>query len=123
MKKCEYCAKEISYHDLYCCEDCENKATEYFAKRAKLQTLISAVNIVGTCMIAVGIFLFAITNLVGALLMATGSLSVGIMTLLLPCPTDNMIKKNKLKKAMSFVRLFSIVLFAFGIGALIVALI
>ncbi|MBQ2943430.1 MAG: hypothetical protein IJD93_01840 [Ruminococcus sp.] len=123
MKKCEYCAKEISYHDLYCCEDCENKATEYFAKRAKLQALISAVNIVGTCIIAVGIFLFAITNLVGALLMATGSLSVGIMTLLLPCPTDNMIKKNKLKKAMSFVRLFSIVLFAFGIGALIVALI
>lgn len=123
MKQCEYCAKEISYHDLYCCEDCENKATEYFAKRAKLQGLISAVNIGGTCMIAIGIFLFAINNIVGALLMAIGALSVGLMTLLLPCPTDNMIKKRKLKKAMAFVRIFSIVLFAFGIGALIVALI
>lgn len=123
MKQCEYCAKEISYHDLYCCEDCENKSTEYFAKRAKLQTLISAVNIGGTCMIAIGIFLFAINNTIGALLMAAGSLAVGIITLILPCPTDNMIKKNKLKKAMSFVRIFSIALFAFGIGALIVAVI
>ncbi len=123
MKRCEYCAKEIGYHDLYCCAECEEKAAEYFTKRSKLQSLISAINIIGTCMIAIGIFLFAITNIVGGLLMAAGSFSVGIMTLLLPCPTDNMIKKSKLKKAMGFVRLFSLVLFAFGIGALVMALI
>ncbi len=122
MKKCEYCAKEISYHDMYCCESCQKNAEEYYAKRTRLQKLISAVNIIGTCLIGVGIFVFALQNFIGAMMMAVGGLSVGILSLLLPCPTDNMIKKNKMEKAIKFVRIFGIILVLFGCAALVLAI-
>lgn len=122
MKKCEYCAKEISYHDMYCSESCQKSSEEYYAKRTRLQKLISAVNIAGTCLIAVGIFVFALQNFVGAMMMAVGGLSVGLLTLLLPCPTDNMIKKNKMEKAIKLVRIFGILLILFGCAALVLAI-
>lgn len=121
MKKCEYCAKEISYHEIYCSDACEKNAENYYTKRTRMQKLISFANIVGTCLIAVGIFVFAMQNFVGALMMAVGGLSVGAVTLLLPCPTDNMIKKHKLEKAVKLVRIFGIILLVFGCAALVLA--
>lgn len=121
MKKCEYCGKEISYHDMHCCDECEKICNSYYAKRTNLQKLLSAFNIIGTCLIAVGIFVFPMQNFVGALMMAAGGLFVGLITLLLPTPTDNMIKKNKLKKAIKIVRILGIVLVCFGIACSILA--
>lgn len=122
MKTCDYCAKEISYHEMYCCEECEKKHIEYFAKRTKLQKLLSALNILGTCSIAVGIFIYALHNIVGSMMVACGTLAVGLITTLLPTPTDNIIKKYKIKKAVKLIRYFGFVLLAIGIGALIFAL-
>lgn len=122
MKTCNFCAKEISYHEMYCSEDCEKKHIAYFAKRAKLQKLLAAVNILGTCSIAVGIFLYALHNLVGSMMIASGLLSVGLITTLLPTPTENIIKKYKLKKAVKIIRYFGFALLTLGIGALIFAL-
>lgn len=119
MKKCGYCAKEISYHDMYCCDDCEKLANEYYHKRVKLQKLLSVANIVGTCSIALGIFLYAMTNFVGALCMTLGGFSVGLITILLPTPTENMVTKHKLKKATKIVRIAGFVFLAFGIASLI----
>lgn len=121
MKKCEYCSKEISYHEMYCSENCENKAQEYFTKRTKMQKLISVLNIMGTCLIGAGLFVFALQNFIGAMMLAVGGLSVGTITLLLPCPTDNMIKKHQLVKAVKLVRIFGAILLAFGCAALILA--
>lgn len=121
MKKCYYCAKDISYHEMYCSKECEELYTAYFAKRTKLQKLLSAINIVGTFLIAIGIFLYAINNLIGALTCAAGFLSVGIITLILPTPTENFNKKYQLKKAISIVRKFGIVLIVLGVAALILA--
>lgn len=121
MKKCYYCAKEISYHDMYCSKECEEEYTAYFRKRTKLQKLLSSVNITGTFLIAIGIFLYALNNFVGALAVAVGCLSVGLITLFLPTPTDNFIEKFKLKKAVSIIRKFGIVLIVVGIGALVLA--
>lgn len=121
MKRCEYCAKEISYHEMYCCEECEKSTTEYFTKRAKLQKLISVSNILGTCLIGVGIFVFAMQNFAGAMMVATGAFIVGLLTLLIPCPTDNMISKNKLQKAVKNVRIFGIILLVFACAALVFA--
>ena len=122
MKKCAYCAKEISYHEMYCSSECEKMYTSYFTKRAKLQKLLSAANIMGTCAIALGIFLYALTNLVGSMTLACGALTVGLITSLLPTPTDNIIEKHKLKKAVKITRYFGFFLTAVGIGTLIFAL-
>ena len=121
MKKCYYCAKEISYHDMYCSKECEEEYTAYFRKRTKLQKLLSSVNITGPFLIAIGIFLYALNNFVGALAVAVGCLSVGLITLFLPTPTDNFIEKFKLKKAVSIIKKFGIVLIVVGIGALVLA--
>lgn len=123
MKQCNFCAKEISYHEMFCSNNCENAYNNYFAKRAKLQKLLSTVNILGTCLIGVGIFVVALQNFVGLLMMAVGGISVGLITLLLPTPTDNMVKKQKLQKAIKFVRIVGIIVLAFGIAALILAFI
>lgn len=123
MKKCYYCAKEIGYHEMYCSKECEEQYTAYFRKRTKLQKLLSTINIAGTFLIAIGIFLYALNNFVGALAVAVGCISVGIITLALPTPTDNFIEKFKLKKAVSLIRKFGLVLIAVGIGALVLAII
>lgn len=121
MKKCSFCAKEISYHEMFCNKDCENAYNKYFSKRANLQKLLSTANILGTCLIAVSIFVIPLQNFVGLLMMAIGCFSVGLITLLLPTPTDNMVSKHKLQKAIKIVKIFGLVLIAFGIGALIFA--
>lgn len=121
LKQCGYCAKEISYHDMYCSKECEDAYTSFFTLRAKLQKLLSALNILGTCLIAVGIFVVPMHNFLGLLMMGVGGLSVGGITLFLPTPTDNMIKKMKLKKAIEFVRIFAIVLLVFGAVTLTLA--
>ncbi|MBQ9742929.1 MAG: hypothetical protein IJV88_04560 [Ruminococcus sp.] len=118
MKKCNYCAKEIGYNDMYCCEECEIKNNEYYNTRVKYQKLLSAMNIIGTCSIAIGIFLYALHNAVGAGLCTLGGFCVGLITLLLPTPTDNMISGMKLKKAVFIVRIVGVILLLFGAGAL-----
>ena len=32
MKKCDYCAKEISYFEQYCDENCQANANKYYEK-------------------------------------------------------------------------------------------
>ena len=118
MKKCNFCAKEISYHEMFCSNDCENSYNKYFAKRAKLQKLLSTSNILGTCLIAVSIFVIPLQNYVGLLMMALGGFSVGLVTFLLPTPTDNMVNKHKLQKAIKIVKIFGIALIVFGFAAL-----
>ena len=122
MKQCDYCAKEISYHEMYCSKECEDNYTAYFAKRAKLQKLLSALNILGTCSIGVGIFLYALHNIVGSMMIALGALAVGLITTFLPTPTDNIIKKFKLKKAVKYTRYFGFLLDALGLTVLIFAI-
>ena len=123
MKKCSFCAKEISYHEMFCGKDCEDAYNKYFAKRANLQKLLSTANILGTCLIAVSIFVIPLQNFVGLLMMALGGFSVGLITLLLPTPTDNMVNKHKLQKAIKIVKIFGLALIVFGLAALILAFI
>ena len=123
MKKCRYCAKEIGYNDYYCSKECENSADKFFRVRSNTQKLLSAINISGTVLIGVGIFLYALTNVIGAFMMAAGGLSLGITTLILPSPPDNFIDKFKIKKASMIVRLFGIILIIFGVGALVLGII
>ena len=52
MKKCEYCAKEISYHDMYCDEECQKKANDFYDLKEKFVKLFAIVN--GICVISIG---------------------------------------------------------------------
>ncbi len=122
MKKCRYCAKEIGYNDYYCSKECENSADKFFRVRSKTQKMLSAVNIGGTVLIGVGIFLYALSNVIGAFMIATGGVSLGLTTILLPSPPDNFIDKFKLKKATFIVRIFGMLLLLFGIGALVLGI-
>ncbi len=44
MKKCDFCAKEISYYDQYCNEECEQKALRYYAMVERYAKLFMIVN-------------------------------------------------------------------------------
>ncbi len=117
MKRCQYCAKEISYHEMYCSKECEKLSEEYYHRRVKFQKLISICYITGTCSIALAIFLFPLVNILGAALGIYGGFSTGIITLFLPTATDNIIEKHKILKSMKTVRIFGLILVALGIAA------
>ena len=119
MKRCEYCAKEIGYNDMYCCSECETITNKHYTIRGRYQKLISAANIVGTCSIAIGIFIYALVNSVGMGLIAIGGLVTGLITLLLPTPPETFVKKYKLRKAVKLTRVFSIVLLLFAAAAFV----
>ncbi len=118
MKKCDYCAKEISYFDQYCSDDCHIRANKYYETEEKFGKIFSVINAICVFGIPVGIFLFSFAKLVGALIAAGSCVILGIMLILLPFPTEGMISKFKLKKAMKITRIVGIVVI--GLGFLII---
>lgn len=122
MKKCGYCAKEISYHEMFCCDDCQIGSNKYFEKKEKFQKLLSVIN--GIFVIGIGIFLFlyAFEPGFGVAGIAVCLLVLGISYLLLPFPADAMIEKFKLKKAIFLTRVIAVVLLALGVLAVLLLL-
>ena len=97
MKKCDYCAKEISYYDQYCDENCEKKALDFYSLRDKYTKVFSILNIIGVFGIPVGLFL--------------------------PFPVENMISSMKIKKAVFVTRMIGAGLFALGVILFIIRII
>ncbi len=123
MKKCEYCAKEISYHEMYCSDECENKSYDFFDKRDKFQTFFSVINGIFVLAIGVCIFLYSFMPAVGLFGIASSLLILGTMYMFLPFPPDLFIEKYKLKKAIQLARIIAGVLLALGVGVLIYGII
>ena len=119
MKKCEYCAKEISYHEMYCCDECEEQANLFYELREKYQKLFSVLN--GIFVLAIGfcIFFYSFLRDVGAIGGAASLLILGLMYFFLPYPPDVMINKYKLKKSIQITRIIAGVLFFLGLLVLI----
>ena len=120
MKKCDYCAKEITYFEQYCCDECEKKALHFYEhseKHSKKFLIINAVCVFG---IPVGLFLAAFNTPLGVSIASFCCLVLGIMLILLPFPTEGMIRKHKLQKAIKMCRIFGGVVI--GLGVLIVGL-
>ena len=122
MKKCEYCAKEISYHEMYCGEECQDKANRFYDMRDKFQKFFAVVN--GICVLSLGIsiFLFSFLRDVGAIAMASAMLILGVMYFFLPFPPDVMIQKYKLEKSIKISRLIAGALLFLGILVLVLYL-
>ena len=114
MKKCEYCAKEISYHEMYCCDECQNSANKYYDLREKFQKPYSVIN--GIFVIAVGvcIFLYSFVRDVGAIGGGSALMILGLMYFFLPFAPDVMIHKYKLKKSLLITKIIAAVIFGLG---------
>lgn len=119
MKKCEYCAKEISYFEQYCDEDCHAKANKFFEMRERFEHIFSVVN--GICVfgIPIGIFLFSFLRTAGMIVTVLSCLVLGVMLILLPFPTDNMISKYKIQKAVKITRCIGFAVLALGVAAFV----
>ena len=119
MKKCDYCAKKISYYDQYCDEECEKNALKFYSTRERYTKIFSVLNIIGVFGIPVGLFLSAIDTSIGFSLTAFSLMLVGITCFLLPFPVENMIISMKIKKAVFVTRLIAAVFFLLGVVLMI----
>ena len=120
MKKCEYCGKEISYYDMYCCDECQEKAGKFYDMRDDYGKVFTLLDTIFVFMIPLGIFLGTLTEAIGNSLIVVGLVGLGIMLNLLPFPTESMIRKHQIEKSKKMCRIFGLILVAIGIvGAII----
>lgn len=119
MKKCEYCAKEISYHEMYCCDECEKSAMQFYELREKYQKLFSVINGIFVLAIGVCLFMYSFLRDAGAIGCSFSLLVLGIMYFFLPYPPEVMINKYKLKKSIKITRIIACTLFFLGLLVLI----
>lgn len=119
MKKCEYCAKEISYHEMFCSDECQNASNKFFEMREKYQKPFSVINGIFVLCIGICLFLYAFTKGIGAIGGACSLIILGVMYFFLPFPPDVMIQKYKLKKSIFITRVIAGVIFFLGIIVLI----
>lgn len=117
MKKCEYCAKEISYFEQYCNDECHINANKYYEMSEKYGKLFSVIN--GICVfgIPIGLFVASFSNSIGTIVSVGSCIILGIMLIILPFPTENMISKFKIQKSMKLTRIIGLALI--GLGMLI----
>lgn len=119
MKKCDYCAKEISYFDQYCCDDCQRKAIEFYDLQEKFTKIFSVVNGICVFAIPVGLFILSFAFTVGFTMIALATLILGVTIMLLPFPVENMITSMKIKKAVRVTRIIGLALSIIGIALVI----
>ena len=117
MKKCEYCGKEISYHEMYCSDECQTETNKYYDLRDRFQKFYAVINGIFVIAIGICIFLYSFLRDIGAIGGACSLLILGVMYFFLPFPPDVMIHKYQLKKSVKIsingspiLRLFGIIL-------------
>lgn len=116
MKQCEYCGKNISYHDQYCSDECQIAANQYYGKTEKFAKPFMIVNTVCVFGIPIGIFLMSIQRMIGASVAAACCVILGIMLLIFPFATDGMIRKFKIGMATRVTRIVGICTIVLGIA-------
>ena len=124
MKKCHYCSKEIDYSKMYCSEECEEKANAYYRIRHKWRLPVNITYIVSIALVFIGLIFSPTTfSFWGLLGVAVGSICGGVTTILIPSPTEEMIKKYKMVKAQRNFKIYGAVMTAIGIAALVLAIV
>ena len=122
MKQCEYCGKEISYHEMYCCDACQDEANRFYELRHKFQKPYSVINGIFVIAIGICIFLYSFLRDAGAIGGASSLMILGAMYFFLPFPPEIMIHKYKLKKAIKITKIIASIIFALGLIVLILYL-
>ena len=111
MKKCEFCGKQISYFDQYCDDECHIKANKFYEKGERFGKLFAVINMICVFGIPIGLFMLSFAREVGLTVALASCVILGIMLIILPFPTENMISKFKIlmrfpKKFLSNNKLF-----------------
>ncbi len=120
MKKCEFCAKEISYNEMYCCDECEKQTKLYYERSERFAKPFSMINVVCLFGVMGGMFIFPMSKPFGAALSIICCAVLGVLLLLLPFPTESMIRRFKVQKAIKITRLVGVGMMF--LGALIAGL-
>lgn len=115
MKKCDYCAKEITYFDQYCSDECHAKANKYYETAEKFGKIFSIINAICVFGIPAGLFLLPFSKMFGAVIATVSCVILGIMLILLPFPTDDMISKHKLQNAIKRTRILAVLIIVLGV--------
>lgn len=123
MKLCNYCAKQIGYNELYCCDECEKNAMIFFNKEKRSEKLISVINIIGFFGLFIGMLIaFIGSRVIGSLVCSALLLLLGITYLVFPFAPENIIKKYKIKKSIKFIRIVAAAFIVLSIIILILGL-
>lgn len=123
MKRCDYCGKEISYFDQYCNEECHAKANKFYEKRERFTNVFSILCAVSVMAVAIGLFIFSFSHDLGTIMVVGSCTVLAALLFLLPFPTDDMLSKHKIKKAVKITRIVSYIVLGIGIVFLIFSLI
>ena len=119
MKRCDYCGKEISYFDQYCNEECHAKANKFYEKRERFTNVFSILCAVSVMAVALGLIIFSFLHDFGTIMVVGSCTVLAVLLYLLPFPTDDMISKHKIQKAVKITRIVSYIVFGIGIVFLI----
>lgn len=105
MKKCEFCGKQISYFDQYCNDECHIKANKFYEKTERFGKLFSVINAICVFGIPIGLFIMSLARVPGLTIALASCVILGIMLIILPFPTESMISKFKIQKAVKITRI------------------
>ncbi|MDP4119946.1 MAG: hypothetical protein Q8876_02685 [Bacillota bacterium] len=115
MKQCEYCAKEISYHEQYCNEECKDNALDFFDKIESKNIIFSVFQIAGIILMIIGFITGVFQAFWGTLISGCAAILLGIVFYILPFGTLEMIKKFKIKKMIKITKLIALGFILFGL--------
>lgn len=110
MKKCDFCAREISYHEMYCCEECNKKANDFYEMQEKFSKLFAVLNGIFVMAIGICIFAFSFLPVFSVYAIAVSLFALAVLYFFCPFPPDIMIHKYKIKKSIKFCRIISLAL-------------
>ena len=122
MKKCEFCGKQISYFDQYCDDECHIKANKFYEKGERFGKLFAVINMICVFGIPIGLFMLSFAREVGLTVALASCVILGIMLIILPFPTENMISKFKIQKAVKITRIIGGAVIFLGVLILLLAL-
>ena len=119
MKKCEYCGKEISYHEMYCSEQCEKNTKVYYKLLHKYKGGFGVINGIFVMGIGISIFLYSIVPDAGIFGGAVSMIILGFLYYFFPFVPDVMIRKYQLKKSIQIARLIALILILLALTLII----
>lgn len=121
LKKCYYCGKSITYHEVYCSDLCKEETQKYNIKRDRFVRFLSVTNIIGIFGVPVGLFLYPIIGVAGIWIISISCFLLGTTTIFAPIPVENMISKFKLKKAVFYSKILGVLLLVMSLAAALYA--
>ncbi len=106
MKKCDYCGKEISNFEQYCCDLCEQNALRYYQNEKKFRNIFGFFNVL--CIVSIMIFCFVALLFSARIAMIGAGICLAVLgaaVAVFPMPTLNQISRFKIKKAVFTTRI------------------